>query len=203
MKRVVIVGVGALGSHVAQFLRNEAELKVIDFDRVEQKNTLAQFHGRPSVGKNKAEAMKQAMQFTWGIKLEAVPHRLTKENANELLRHVDLVIDCLDNGASRRIVQDWSRWMSGPQFQDPSGIIPRVALLHGALAPGGDFGRVIWDEDFAIDDESEGGAPTCEGGEFLPFIGIVASYLARAAQVYLKDGKKVGFTVHPGGVVRV
>jgi hypothetical protein len=163
---------------------------VIDFDRVEQKNTLAQFHGKPSVGKNKAEALKQAMQFTWGVKVESVPHRLTKENVLQLLGDTELVIDCLDNGASRRIIQEYVRL-------DP------VPTLHGALAPGGDFGRVIWDEGFAIDDESEGGAPTCEGGEFLPFIGIVASYLARAAQVFLKDGSKIGFTVHPGGVVRV
>ncbi|APU89003.1 thiamine biosynthesis protein ThiF-like protein [Virus Rctr197k] len=204
MKKVVIVGAGALGSHVAQFLRNEAELKVIDFDRVEQKNVLAQFHARPAIGKNKAEALKQAMQFNWGLKIHAVPHKLTKDNASQLLggtsatNDCQLIIDCLDNGEARRIIQQYVR------YKDDNGQIQcGVDTLHGALAPGGDFGRVIWDEMFTIDDEAAGGAPTCEGGEFLPFIGIVAAYIARAAQLFLADGTKTGFVVHPGGVMKV
>ena len=45
MKTVVIVGVGALGSHVALLGRNwGVQLKLVDFDRIEQKNTQAQFH---------------------------------------------------------------------------------------------------------------------------------------------------------------
>ncbi len=53
--KVTIVGVGALGSHAALLLRNEADLKLIDFDKVDAKNTLAQFHARQSIGRNKAE----------------------------------------------------------------------------------------------------------------------------------------------------
>ena len=61
---IVIVGVGALGSHLVQFMRNEKiEIKIIDFDRVEQKNVMSQFHGKPGVGKSKVDALKQAMDF--------------------------------------------------------------------------------------------------------------------------------------------
>ena len=66
-KIVTIVGVGALGSHLVQFLRSEdVTINVIDFDRVEQKNTQSQFHSKPSVGKMKASALKQSMQFLYG-----------------------------------------------------------------------------------------------------------------------------------------
>lgn len=188
VKRVTIVGVGALGSHLALALRNEAELRVIDFDRVEQKNVLAQFHGKPSVGKNKAEALKQSLQLLFGLKLEAVPHRLTADNARELLGG-DLVIDCLDNAASRALVQAEVRRRALP-------------CLHGALAADGQFGRVAWDETFAIDEAATGGGvATCEGGEHLPFIGVVSAYLARAAQVFLREGRRVGYQIHPGGTV--
>lgn len=197
MKKVVIVGAGALGSHVAQFLRNEAELKVIDFDRIEQKNVLAQFHSKPSIGRNKADALRQTMQFLWNTKLDAVTHKLTKENAHQLLGDQQLVIDCLDNGAGRRAIQEYVRYK-----KDDGSIACGIDTLHGALAPDGQFGRVVWDEQFVVDDEAAGAA-TCEGGEHLPFIGVVAAYIARAAQMYLKDGKKIGYVVTPAGVQRI
>lgn len=192
LRRIVVVGAGALGSHAVQFLRSvpDATVKVIDCDRVEAKNTQAQLHAVGALRKNKAEALKQLVAFVWNVKLEAVPHRLTKDNVEQLLGGADLVIDCLDNGVSRRIVQDWARRRS-------------VACLHGGLATGGDFGRVIWDEDFVIDDEDSAGEATCEGGELLPFIGIVSAFIARSAQLYLQDARKVGWQVHPGGAVRV
>lgn len=188
MKTVAIVGVGALGSHVAMLLRNEAVLKVIDDDRVEQKNVLAQFHGKTGVGKSKTSSLSGTMQLLWGSRLSCVPHRLTSENDDQLLGspRPDLIVDCLDNGASRRIVQGFAR-RSG------------VPCLHGALAPGGQFGRAVWDSEFTVDDEAGLGAATCEGGEHLPFIALVSSYVALAAQRFLRDGIKRGFSVYETG----
>lgn len=190
MKKVTIVGVGALGSHVAYALRNEAHLKVIDFDKVEQKNTLSQFHGKAGVGANKTNSMKQAFAFLYGTKIDAIPHRLTPDNVTQLLGGSDLVIDCLDNAASRQIVQNFCRTESIP-------------CLHGALAIGGEFGRSVWTEQFVIDKEDSTGAATCEDGAFLPFIMIVSSLIARSAQSFLRDGKKTGFQVHPNGVINI
>jgi molybdopterin/thiamine biosynthesis adenylyltransferase len=187
--KVTIVGVGALGSHLVQFIRNlPAEFTAIDFDRIESKNVLAQFHGKPSVGKLKVEALKQTMAFLYGLKLTAIPHRLTKDNTQALLSDVGLVVDCLDNGESRRLVQGFVRDR-------------KIPCLHGALAPDGSFGRVIWEsQGFVIDDENVAGAVTCEGGDHLPFIAVVAAYMARAVQEFLRGGKKIGFSITPGGV---
>lgn len=186
MKKVVVVGVGALGSHVCQFLRNEADLKVIDFDRVETKNVLSQFHARNSVGKNKVQSLQQVVNFLWGVKIEGVPHKLVVDNAQQILGKPDLILDCLDNGEARRIIQGYVR----------DNDIP---CLHGALAADGVMGRIVWDEDFVIDDESAGAA-TCEDGAHLPFIGVVSSTLALAAQTYLASEKKLGFQLTPRGV---
>jgi molybdopterin/thiamine biosynthesis adenylyltransferase len=189
MKTVVVVGVGALGSHVVQALRNvDATIRVIDFDRVEQKNVASQFHGKPNVGKAKVASLQQTMQFLFGTKIETVPHKLVADNVKELLGKADLVLDCLDNGASRRLVQKFVRET-------------KIACLHGALDSQGSFGRIVWDERFKIDDESSGGAATCEDGAFLPFITVVAAHLAYSAQRFLKDGRKVGFEVSPGGSI--
>lgn len=189
MKTIVIVGVGALGSHVVQFLRNEAALRIVDFDRVEQKNVLSQFHGKPNVGKSKIQSVQGTMQLLFGLKVDGVPHKLVADNASQVLGKADLVIDCLDNGASRRVVQGFAREM-------------KVPCLHGALAADGSFGRAIWDEVFVIDDESGAGAATCEDGGQLPFIALTAACIAKSAQEFLQKGTKVGFSIHAGGAVR-
>jgi len=202
MKNIVIVGVGALGSHVAMLLRNEALLRVIDFDRVESKNTMSQFHSKPSVGKNKTEALKSTMNFLWATKIETIPHKLSEDNV-EVLDGAALVIDCLDNGAARRIVQQWCNSRDYVAKQWVEALREPMPLLHGALAPGGNFGRAIWDKDFVIDDEASEGAPTCEAGEFLPFISVTASYIALAAQAFLQTGKQIGYQIHPANAVRI
>ena len=188
---VCVIGAGALGSHLVQFCRNEkVDIKVIDFDCVEQKNVMSQFHGKPSVGKKKVDALKQLMDFLFKRNLQVVGQKLVENNINVLMKGATLVVDCLDNAASRKLVQDYVRKHNLP-------------CLHGALAPGGAFGRVIWDEVFAIDSEIGAGVATCEDGEFLPFIALTAAYMAHAVQIFLRDQKKVGFSISPVGAVAV
>lgn len=186
---ITVVGVGALGSHVTLFLRNEATIKIVDFDRVDRKNVLAQFHGNPGVGKGKVQALQQAMQFMFGLKLAGVPHRLTKDNTDVVLGGADLIIDCLDNAAARQLVQGYVRQH-------------KIPCLHGALAADGSYGQVAWDEGFVIDSENVAGQPTCEGGEHLPFIALVSSVIAKAAQEFIQRGKMTSYAVNPGGVMR-
>ena len=187
---VTVVGVGALGSHLVQFLRNQdLTIRVIDYDRVEQKNIHSQFHGKPAVGKKKVDSLKQSMQFMYGSRIQTVSNKLVSENVEALLSG-DLIIDCLDNAASRQLIQHWVRQSGQP-------------CVHGALAPDGSFGRVVWDEDFVIDSEAGQGNATCENGEFLPFIAITSAYLARAVQVFLTSNEKIGFSISPAGSVRI
>lgn len=192
MADVIIVGVGALGSHLLLLSRNfEAEFTIVDFDRVEQKNTLSQFHTRMSLNRNKAQALQQSMVGLFGSRnITSIPHRLTEENADILLGSRTLVIDCLDNADSRKIIQDTVR-----KFDVP--------CLHGALAADGQFGSIIWDEHFKIDAEDVAGQPTCEGGGHLPFIGLVASVMASKIQKFLSDGTRAGCHIHPGGIINL
>lgn len=187
MKTVVIAGVGALGSHAGQFLRSVpgVRIRAVDFDRVEMKNVSAQFHGRMTVGRNKAEAFRQTMDFMFGVKVEARPVRIAADNVRELLGDAALVLDCLDNGESREVVQDFVRAAGIP-------------CLHGAVSADGVYGMSTWDEQFTVDHGSTGAA-TCEGGEHLPFISAIAAAVARSAQFFLEEGTRTGYQVHPGG----
>lgn len=187
MKTIVIVGAGALGSHVALFGRNgDARVVVVDFDRVEPKNTLSQFHGRMGVGRNKAQALQQALHGLFGARVEAVPHRLVAHNAEALLAGADVIVDCVDHAETRRLMQRFAADRAIP-------------CLHGALAADGRYGRVMWSPGFTVDEGGDGVA-TCEDGEHLPFIALVAAHLAARLQRFLTDGVMESVHVRPDGV---
>ncbi len=187
--KITIVGIGALGSHLVQLLRNEkADLHVIDFDKIETKNTQSQFHGRPHVGKFKVTALQQSMDFMFKRKITTNGNKLNSSNDIVMLKGSDLIVDCLDNFEARTLVQTYARASGTP-------------CLHGALAPNGEFGRSIWDSNFTIDSEVGVGGATCEDGAFLPFIAITAAYMARSVQSFLATGKQIGYSITPAGTI--
>lgn len=176
--RLVFCGVGALGSTAACLCRNlDATLCFIDFDRVESKNVLAQAFVKQSIGKNKAEALKLQLQNFYGLKCEAFGVRLVEGNVEALCGTADLLVDCFDNAASRRLLSDFARRAQKP-------------LVHAALSGDGTFGLVRWDERFVPDAEDVAGQATCEGGEHLPVIGQVGATLAGVIRDYLKSGAR-------------
>ena len=188
--RIVLCGVGALGSTAVQYCRNlGAELRLVDFDRVESKNLAAQWFVKQSVGKHKAEAIKLQLANFYGAKAEALTVRLAATNAAQLLAACDLAVDCFDNADSRNVLSEFAR----------GGKVP---LVHAAIAADGTFGMVRWDERFTADREDQPGQPTCEGGEHLPMIGLVGATLARAIQDFVKDGSQHDYLVSLSGVVR-
>ncbi len=188
--RVVVCGVGALGSTAVQFCRSlPIELRLVDFDRVESKNLAAQWFVKQSVGKNKAEAARLQLVNFYGLKAEAMGVRLAATNAAQLLADCAVAVDCFDNADSRIVLSDAARTAGVP-------------LVHGALAADGTFGLVRWDERFVPDREATAGQATCEGGEHLPLIGLVGATLARAIQDFLKTGEKHDALISLSGVTR-
>mgnify|MGYP005652498963 CR=1 FL=1 len=189
--RVTVVGLGAIGSPTVHNARNwVATLKLIDFDKVEMKNTQAQEYPQMARGRNKAQATAQSLQAQWKRKCEVIPHRLTSDNALQLLGDVDLLIDCTDNIEARLIIQGFA-------------IEHGIPCLHGCLAATGDFARVIWTEHFSADQEANDGVPTCEDGVLLPFYSIVGGHIAQEAQRFLLDGTKRSFQLTPTSYLRL
>ncbi|HZI10603.1 MAG TPA: ThiF family adenylyltransferase [Myxococcus sp.] len=176
--RILFCGVGAIGSTAAVLCRNlEATLAFVDFDRVESKNLLAQAYVKPSVGKNKAEALKLQLLNLHGVKAESFGVRVTRDNVEALCGGADLLVDCFDNQDSRLLLSEYARRAGKP-------------LVHGAVSADGKFGLVRWDERFAPDAEDTAGQATCEGGAHLPLLGLLAATLARAVQDFLQHGVK-------------
>jgi hypothetical protein len=188
--RVVVCGVGALGSTAVHDCRNlDVELRLVDFDRVESKNLAAQWFVKQSVGKNKAEAIRLQLANFYGAKAEALGVRLAATDAAQLLAGCGLAVDCFDSAGSRIALAEAARAAG-------------VALVHAALAGDGTFGIVRWDERFVADREDVAGQATCEGGEHLPMIGLVGATLARAIQDFVRAGDRRDYMISLSGVVR-
>lgn len=184
MVSIIIVGVGAIGSHVAYAMRNEGRLVLVDHDRVEDKNVLSQMHASKSVGKSKTVAMAGHLIHTFGVEaVLSLPHKLAAANAEVMFGNADLVIDCTDNFEAKSLIQSYCD-------------SHRIPCLQTGMSADGDYAKIDWSDKFKPDQEGAGGA-TCEDGENLPFHTLVGAQTAIIAQAFLKTGIKTGvFVTH-------
>ncbi len=108
--KVLMVGAGGLGSPMGLYLAaaGVGRIGVVDFDAVDSSNLQRQvLYGTESVGKPKlAEAAKRLKSLNPNV--EVVPHevRLTSQNALEVFKGYDMVVDGTDNFATRYLVND-------------------------------------------------------------------------------------------------
>ena len=108
--KVLCIGAGGLGSPLALYLAaaGVGTLGVVDFDVVDYTNLQRQvIHTTADVGRKKldsaADKVKAINPF---IQLRPFETRLTSENALELFRDFDIIVDGTDNFPTRYLVND-------------------------------------------------------------------------------------------------
>lgn len=99
--RVLIVGLGGLGSPVAMYLAaaGVGHLVLVDFDQVDLSNLQRQIvHTTSSIGINKAQsAAKTLRELNPDIQISCIEKMLDADSLLEQIKQVNLVIDCTDN----------------------------------------------------------------------------------------------------------
>ena len=132
--KVLIVGVGGLGCPIALYLATAGVgcLGLIDDDVVSLSNLHRQvLYDEADICQPKAEcAGHHLQQKKSDIELTAYPMRLTKENAETLIRDYDIVVDGCDNHATRYLISDVCHRLQKPYvyaaigaFQGQVGIL--------------------------------------------------------------------------------
>lgn len=110
--RVLVVGAGGLGCPVLQYLAaaGVGTIGIIDNDVVEESNLQRQIlFGSASLGQNKAVAAKDRLtDLNNTIQINAYPEKLTFQNAMELFREYDIIVDGTDNFEARYLINDAS-----------------------------------------------------------------------------------------------
>ena len=169
---VLCIGAGGLGSPIAMYLAAAGigKIGIVDFDTVDYSNLQRQIlHTDADVGRSKAESAKETIH---GINphCEVVIHntRITSENALDLIRPYDIVVDGTDNFPTRYLTNDACVLLKKPNVY---GSIFRFEGQASVFAPhlGGPCYRCLYPEP-----PPPGMVPSCaEGGVLGVLPGII------------------------------
>ena len=108
--KVLVLGAGGLGSPVLMYLAaaGVGHLGIVDSDVVDVSNLQRQvIHSVDSIGRPKVDSAREALtRLDPEIRVTTYNGRLTSENALEVMRGWDIVVDGCDNFATRYLVAD-------------------------------------------------------------------------------------------------
>ncbi len=130
--RILIVGIGGLGSPAALYLAGAGigNLGLIDPDRVESSNLHRQvLYQQSDIGKIKAQvASSRLRSYNPIIKIKAYPFELTAMNAQEIISNYDIILNATDNFTARYLVND------ACYFLNKTNIFSSVTSFEGRIS---------------------------------------------------------------------
>jgi molybdopterin/thiamine biosynthesis adenylyltransferase len=123
--KVLVLGAGGLGSPILLYLAaaGVGTLGIVDFDNVDVTNLQRQvLHATPDVGTHKTDSARKHLQaLNPDITINTYQEALTSQNALEIIREYDLIIDGSDNFPTRYLVND-------------ACVLENKPLLYGAIS---------------------------------------------------------------------
>ncbi len=116
--KVAVVGAGGLGCAVLQYLTaaGVGEIKIIDHDVVSLSNLQRQIlYSVDDLDKLKATiAAEKLKRLNPNVKFQTIDQKLNSNNALEILKAVDVIVDCTDNFPTRYLLNDASVLLNIP-----------------------------------------------------------------------------------------
>ena len=108
--KVLCIGTGGLGSPLGLYLAAAGigKLGLVDFDVVDQSNLQRQImHGESTVGKLKVDSAKNRLSdINSDVEVVTYNIRLSSENAMEIFKDYDIIVDGTDNFPTRYLAND-------------------------------------------------------------------------------------------------
>jgi molybdopterin/thiamine biosynthesis adenylyltransferase len=147
--KIVVCGVGALGSHLVDTLTRQGftNLLVCDMDRVERHNISTQLYTLSDVGALKVNALSNKVFESTQTEIETFSKKVTSKNIKKVCKGASIVIDTFDNSESRQVVTNYGANTPCP-----------LPCLHGGLFE--DYGEVIWNKQYKV--PKDVGGDVCE-----------------------------------------
>jgi adenylyltransferase/sulfurtransferase len=174
---VLCIGAGGLGSPIAMYLAAAGigKLGILDFDSVDFSNLQRQImHGTDDVGRPKTLSAKETIaRINPNVEVILYNTRISSENALDLIRPYDIVVDGTDNFPTRYLTNDACVLLKKPNVY---GSIFRFEGQASVFAPhlGGPCYRCLYPEP-----PPPGMVPSCaEGGVLGVLPGIVGTIQA-------------------------
>lgn len=171
--RVLIVGLGGLGSPVAMYLAASGvgNLVLVDHNSVDLTNLQRQIvHATERVGQDKTTSAALGLAaLNPGVRVTTINQKLEGAALDEQVQQVDAVVDTTDNFASRFAINEACMRAGKPLI---SGAVVRFEGQVAVFPPGGPCYRCLY---------AEGGGPdeACATlGVLAPAAGIIGSIQA-------------------------
>ncbi|MER3399918.1 MAG: molybdenum cofactor biosynthesis protein MoeB [Thermoflexus sp.] len=176
---VLIIGAGGLGSPAALYLAaaGVGRIGLVDFDVVDESNLQRQIlHGTSWVGKPKlASAKARLLDLNPDITVETHEVLLNSQNARDILRDYDIIIDGTDNFPTRYLVNDACVFLGKPLIYGSIFRFEGQATVFDARV--GPCYRCLYPEP-----PPPGLVPSCaEGGVFGVLPGVIGAIQATEA----------------------
>ncbi|MGA2244533.1 MAG: molybdopterin-synthase adenylyltransferase MoeB [Verrucomicrobiota bacterium] len=169
---VLCIGAGGLGSPISMYLAAAGigKIGIVDFDTVDYSNLQRQLlHTDADVGRPKAQSARETIQgINPNCEVVLYNTRISAENALELIRPYDIVVDGTDNFPTRYLTNDACVLLNKPNVY---GSIFRFEGQASVFAPhlGGPCYRCLYPEP-----PPPGMVPSCaEGGVLGVLPGII------------------------------
>lgn len=116
--KVLCIGTGGLGSPLALYLAaaGVGKLGLVDFDVVDSSNLQRQIiHGESTIGKLKVDSAKDRLaDMNSSVEVVTYNTRLTSENALDIFKDWDIIVDGTDNFPTRYLANDASVLLKKP-----------------------------------------------------------------------------------------
>ncbi|MGB8540216.1 MAG: molybdopterin-synthase adenylyltransferase MoeB [Candidatus Acidiferrales bacterium] len=174
--KVLCIGTGGLGAPLGLYLAaaGVGRIGLVDFDSVDLTNLQRQIlFGTSDIGRPKIEAAAERLRnLNPDIQIDQFETRLTSENALDILKNYDIVVDGTDNFPTRYLVNDACVILGKPNVYGSIFRFEGQITIFGA--PGGPCYRCLYPEP-----PPPGLVPSCaEGGVLGVLPGIVGAIQA-------------------------
>ncbi|WP_027856812.1 molybdopterin-synthase adenylyltransferase MoeB [Marinobacterium jannaschii] len=177
--RVLIIGLGGLGSPVAMYLAaaGVGELVLVDDDHVELTNLQRQIvHTTATIGEPKVESAAHALaQLNPEVKVRAINRRLDQAELAEQVAAVDLVVDCTDNFGTRFAINAACVAHLKPLVSGAAIRMEGQVAVYDPRQPDSPCYQCLYKEG------EEEGLTCSESGVLAPLVGIIGSVQAMEA----------------------
>lgn len=177
--RVLIVGLGGLGSPVAMYLAaaGVGHLILADFDKVDLSNLQRQIaHTTDRIGQTKVESAAQSLRaLNPDVEITCITEVLDADSLREQLAEIDLVIDCCDNFATRFAINAACVAAKTPLVSGAAIRLEGQIAVFDNRDSGCACYRCLYDE------ESEENTTCAANGVLSPVVGIIGCMQALEA----------------------
>lgn len=174
--RILLVGLGGLGSAVALYLASSGlALNLVDFDTVDLSNLQRQIvHNMDSLKQNKADSAQKSLKKINPLgDFQIFKEKISFENAAPLLHNCQLIADCSDNFQTRYLLNRLA-------LENNKILVSSSAIRWGGQLLALDFQQqnmpcyaCLFPENANSDHES-----CATSGVFAPLVGVMGSLQA-------------------------